>query len=463
MNLSMPDVFNPSFDFTPLRTLPEGAAAARILTAALREVDPYAAVARVLQRDGSILRVNGCLYDISAMRRVLVIGAGKAALPMAQAALDALRHASPSGLLITKDGHGSGSLGRVEVCQASHPVPDERGLAHTRRLLGMLQGLTPADLVIALVSGGASALLTAPVPGVSLADLRRLTDLLLRSGADIGQVNTVRKHLDAVKGGGLARACFPAQVAALVLSDVLGDPLESIASGPLAPDAGTFEDAWQILENFNLLAETPAGILAHLQAGRQGKVPETARVGDPVFDKVQSCVVAGNLAAARAARDQAGREGYHALLLTSYLQGEASQAGIFLAALARQMHTPVPPLPTPACFILGGETTVSVRGNGRGGRNQELALGAVPGLAGLADTLLVTLATDGGDGPTDAAGAFVSGGTLAAARAAGLDVRDALKRNDAYTFFDALGGLLRTGPTRTNVNDLALLMVGGRD
>jgi hydroxypyruvate reductase len=299
--------------------------------------------------------------------------------------------------------------------------------------------------------------MTAPVGDISLGDLQGLTTLLLGCGASIDEINTLRKHLDQVKGGKLARLAAPAQVITLILSDVVGDPLDVIASGPTVPDPTTFAVAWGILDRYNLLERTPTSILAYLRRGLLGEVPETPKGGDSVFMGVQNVVVGNNRLAARAALAEAEALGFHSLLLTTYLQGEARQAGRFLAAIARQLASDAPPLPRPACIVCGGETTVTLSGDGQGGRNQEVALGAVAEMAGLNDIALVTLATDGGDGPTDAAGAVVTGETLFRASARGLLPADFLARNDSYHFFAALEDLFKTGPTQTNVNDLALV------
>lgn len=433
----------------------------RVLAAGLDAVDPERVVRTALRREGQTLWCGETAYPLRKYQRIVLIGFGKAAVPMTCSVMGLLNDCDVSGLVITKEGHlaGKTSCAKVEFLEAAHPIPDERGVQHTRKILSLVRDMQADDLVICLISGGGSALLTAPVEGVLLEDFRSLTDLLLRSGADIQQLNIVRKHLDAVKGGGLARAVFPAQLITLVLSDVLGDDPGMIASGPTVPDTSTFAQAWAVLEKYGLLQQVPSNVAAYLRAGALGKKPETLKAGDPIFERMRTRVIASNIHAASAAAHQAKLEGFHTQILTTHLQGEARQAGQFLAAIAQQFQTECPPLKRPACLILGGETTVTVHGNGLGGRNQELALGAVAGLADLPGVLLVTLATDGGDGPTDAAGAIVTGETLARGQTAGLDVNDFLNRNDAYHYFDLLGNLLRTGPTQTNVNDLTLLFV----
>jgi hydroxypyruvate reductase len=299
------------------------------------------------------------------------------------------------------------------------------------------------------------------VTGVQLAEVQQLTGLLLGCGASINEINTLRKHLEQLKGGGLARMAAPATLATLVLSDVVGNPLDVIASGPTVPDSSSFGDAYAVLEQYGLTEQAPTALLRHLRAGVDGEIADTPKAGDPLFARVQNVVIGSNQQAAAAALEAARAAGMHTLLLSTFVQGEAREVGRVLAAVARQLASDgadiAAPLPRPACVVLGGETTVTLRGSGRGGRNQELALGAVNDMAGLRDVALVALATDGGDGPTDAAGAVVTGETLERARGLGISTQLHLGRNDAYPFFDMLDDLLRPGPTETNVNDLAFV------
>jgi len=457
-----------------LRAAPWGAAVARILAAALGAVDPAAAVHRHLHRAGDLLRAGDQTYDLRAYQRVFVVGAGKAGAPMARAAAEVLNDRLTDGVMVVK-GYDEGAQGRggagatvsppvtpsprhpVTLVEAGHPIPDERGVAGARRIAQLLEQATERDLVIALISGGGSALLTLPAAGIGLAELQTLTSILLRCGANINEINTLRKHLDQVKGGGLARLAHPASVITLVLSDVVGNPLDVIGSGPTVPDTSSFADAYAVLERYGVVADAPAPIVDRLRQGMAGQIAETPKPGDPRFARVHNLIVGSNLQAAEAALAAARATGFNTLLLTTYLQAEAREAGRMLAAIARELASSGHPLPRPACIVVGGETTVTLRGTGRGGRNQELALAAVADLAGLPDLALVALATDGGDGPTDAAGAVVTGATLDRARALGLDPAAHLARNDAYPFFAALGDLLRPGPTETNVNDLAFL------
>ncbi|HXF60504.1 MAG TPA: DUF4147 domain-containing protein, partial [Caldilineaceae bacterium] len=328
------------------------------------------------------------------------------------------------------------------------------------RLLALVEEAGPDDLVIALLSGGGSALLVAPAPGISLADLQAMTDALLASGATIHEINCLRKHCESLKGGQLARAVAPANLLTLALSDVVGSPLDVIASGPTVPDATTWDDAWAIVRRYDLAEKLPHSILARLQAGREGRLPDTPKAGDPIFARSHTLVVADNRVAALAAAGRAAELGYNPLLLTTYLEGEAAQVARVAVALAREVQAHGQPVAPPACLILGGETTVTLGSNpGRGGRNQELALAAALALDGSQGITIASLATDGTDGPTDSAGGLADGGTVARGRALGLDPEDHLRRHDAYPYLRATHDLLLTGPTQTNVNDLVFVFV----
>jgi glycerate 2-kinase len=438
---------------SPLPPDQQRALARDVLAAALAAVAPDAAVRRHVSRDGNRLLADERAYDLPTTRRIVVIGAGKASGLMAQAVEELLGDRIYAGLVVVKDGHLV-PTSRVVLREAAHPLPDARGVAATAEIVALLHGLTADDLVVLLLSGGGSALIEQPASSLTLDDLQATTDLLLRAGAPINELNAVRKHLSMVKGGGLARAAAPARVLALVLSDVVGSPLDVIASGPAAPDPSTYAEAVAVLDRYTLVDRVPLAVAAHLQAGAAGQRPETPKTGDRVFGDVHHVVVGSNAQAADAAIDRARELGLNALLLSTYVEGEAREVGRMLAALAREMSTSGRPLARPACLVLGGETTVTVRGVGLGGRNQEVALGAVPGLAGLPNTLVLAAATDGGDGPTDAAGAWADGTTHERALTCHLDPAAFLAWSDAYHFFRPLGDLLVTGPTLTNVNDL---------
>jgi hydroxypyruvate reductase len=432
-----------------------------LVRAALSAVDPAAAVKRHLALRGEELLLDGRpLADLAATGRVLVVGGGKAALPMALACEELLGPRISDGLVITKRGQGEGRRPRrIQVLEAGHPVPDAGGVRATARMLALLSGLDEQDLVLCLISGGGSALMTLPVPGVSLAHLEQVNDLLLAAGAPIEAVNAVRKHLSQLKGGRLAALAAPARVGSLILSDVVGNPLDVIASGPTAPDSSTFDAALAVLQRFGLLAEVPPPVLEHLRAGAAGEREETLKPGDPRLARVDNAIVGSNARAAAAAAARARELGFSALVLSTHVQGEAREVARVYAAVLRELALAGRPLPRPACVVAGGETTVTLRRRGgRGGRNQELALAAALDLQGLRDVALVALATDGTDGPTDAGGALADGSTVARARALGLEPRAHLDGNDAYPLFEALGDLLLLGPTGTNVNDITLLL-----
>ena len=434
-------------------------AAAKILAEAIRAVDPGAATGRAIVRTSTGVRIAGRTYRLRDHAKVIVVGAGKASAPMARAAERALGRRITAGLVTAARGPRD-RPSRIIVREAAHPVPDAAGEAAAREMLALVCGLGPDDLVLCLLSGGGSALLPLPRDGLSLQDLAETTNLLLRSGADIVELNTVRKHLSAIAGGQLARGAAPARVATLAISDVVGSPPDAIASGPTVPDPTTFADALAVLDRYGVAARVPAAVRGVLERGRDGAIPDTPKPGDPVFREAAMTIVADNLAAARAAATAARAAGFHALLLSTYLEGEARHAGRVLAGIARQIAATGDPVRRPACVVCGGETTVTVTGGGRGGRNQELALAAAAAIAGVPDTLIVGFATDGRDGPTDAAGGAVDGATLARARRAGLDPARRLRNNDAYPLLRTTGDLITTGPTGTNVADLALVLCG---
>jgi len=426
-----------------------------VFRAALEAVDPEALVARAVERraDGALRLVEETLPPSS---RLVVLAAGKAACAMARGLESVAGDRIARGLAVTKDGHAL-PLRRLDVVEAAHPVPDARCASAARAALALAEGVRGDETLVVLLSGGASALLTGPQPGLRQEDLSATTALLLAAGADIDELNAVRKHLGVVSGGRLASAARGARVVALVLSDVIGDRLDVIASGPCSGDPTSFGDALSALERHDLLARVPPRIRAQLEAGARGEKAETPKPGDPALAAARAYVLAGNADALAGARREAERRGFRTTLVSPALAGEARVAGRRLAALARAVEGA-----EPVVLLAGGETTVTVRGDGRGGRNQELALAAAVTLDGVSGVTLLAAGTDGTDGPTDAAGAFADGSTLARGTAAGCDARAALARNDSYGFFAREGGLLRTGPTRTNVMDLALVLCAPR-
>ncbi len=435
-----------------------------IFEASIKAVSPGEAVKRHLRIEESVLLLKQALGDdeklnLDQFHRVFIIGGGKASAPMAGAVEGLLGRRVAGGAVVVKYGHGE-PLERTEIYEAGHPVPDEAGLAGAQHIMEVLSKTGEKDLIICLLSGGGSALLPLPVEGVTLEEKQEMTRLLLACGADIRETNTVRKHISRIKGGQLARAAYPSPVVNLILSDVIGDDLDVIASGPTVPDRSTFSDMMAVLNKYKLMNQTPRSIIEYMHQGLAGRVPETPKPGDPVFSRVLNRIVGSNIMALQAAAQEAATRGYRTLILSSSIDGEAREISRMHAAIAREIRTTGNPLQPPACVISGGETTVTMTGRGLGGRNMELALAAAPIIEGIEDLLILSAGTDGTDGPTDAAGAWVDGATLIRARKLGLDHRQDLRDNNSYPFFQALGDLLITGPTRTNVMDIRLILVG---
>jgi hydroxypyruvate reductase len=428
-----------------------------IFHAALDAADPRAAVHRAMQRDGNCLHVTAREYDLAHVRRIFVIGFGKASAAMAQAVEEMLGDKIARGAVNVKYGHVA-PLRQVQLQEAGHPLLDANGLLGTQKILDVLRDATPDDLVVCLISGGGSALLELPVAGVTLDDMRAMTDALLRSGATINELNTLRKHLSQVKGGQLARRAH-APIISLILSDVIGSPLDTIASGPTAPDSTTFADALDVIVRRGVREQLPRVIVEHVERGARGEIVDTPKIDDPIFARAQYVIIADGEIACNAAKRAARERGFNTLLLSTFVQGEAREVAKVLAAIAKEIVELDRPAARPACVIAGGETTVTVRGKGKGGRNQELALAAALEIAGMRKVVVLSGGTDGTDGPTDAAGAIADGETIARASAQGLDARAFLANNDAYHFFQPLGDLIITGPTKTNVNDVILVLV----
>jgi glycerate 2-kinase len=429
---------------------------ARLFDAALKAVDPYRALLRETRiRQGTFL-VGPHRYRLSRYHRIVAIGAGKASARMAQGLERVLGARLVAGLVVVKYGHGL-PTNTVRVIEAAHPVPDRAGLEAGRQLLDLAGSLTRNDLLIVLLSGGASSLLPAPAEGLTLEDKQEATQLLLRCGATIQEINTVRKHLSSLKGGRLA-AATKAHVLTLALSDVIGDDLGTIGSGPTAPDDTTFAEAWGIVQQYRLSTRISPSVRRHLLEGKRGRKPETPASGAALFKRVQHHLIGSNKSAVEAASRAAARSGFRTMVATSTLTGEAKEVAKVFGAVGREIAGCGRPLRAPCCFLAGGELTVAVSGSGRGGRAQEFALAASREIAGLEKIWVAGFATDGSDGPTDVAGAVVDGQTVTKAARKGLDVADALLHNDAYTFFKQAGGHIWTGPTGTNVNDLYLLL-----
>jgi len=415
-----------------------------IFRAALAAADPAKAVAGRLER-----------LDVARYRNIYVIGSGKAGASMALAAERVLGRRITAGLVNVKYGHVA-KLRRIELNECGHPVPDERGVAGAERIAGIASAAQKDDLVVCLISGGGSALLPLPAAPVTLEEKQSVTRLLLACGADIHEINTVRKHISRIKGGQLARLAAPAAVEALLLSDVIGDDLDVIGSGPTAPDASTFADAVRILEKYDIFGRVPVSVRERIEEGQRGEIPETPKPGDAVFRRVRNSIVGSNrLALDRAAR-RARELGFRTLVLASEIQGETREIARMHAAIAREVVRCSQPVKPPACLITGGETTVTIKGGGLGGRNQEFVLAAAIDIAGLPNVVVFSAGTDGSDGPTDAAGAVADGDTLRR----NPDAQRFLDANDSYRYFESLDDLVITGPTNTNVMDVRIVLIG---
>jgi glycerate 2-kinase len=423
-----------------------------IFYAALRSVDPYELVKSEAGRIRTAFQTDGC-------KKLLVIGFGKGACPMAKAAEDGLTGFIDKGVVITKYGHCEGySPEVVSIIEAGHPVPDENGVRGAEEIMGLLGDADERTMIVCLISGGGSALLVSPARGITIAEKKLITGQLLKSGAEIQELNAVRKHISRVKGGRLARLAYPAKMVSLILSDVIGDSLDVIASGPTSADPTTFSDALGVIEKYDLIAEAPGSILRVLRDGEKGLVPETPKEGDKVFERVENIVIGSNKKALAAAKEKAEELGLPVKIISEAVRGEAGEVGKWLAekAFAEKKDGS---RRNPLCMISGGETTVTVRGGGLGGRNMELALAFAMEIRRVGGITLLSAGTDGTDGPTDAAGAFADGDTIPIAEKAGLDPAEFLQNNDSYRFFTKAGGLFKTGPTGTNVMDIQIAVI----
>jgi glycerate 2-kinase len=437
--------------------------ATEIFLRAVSAVDPSKRLREMITVEQDTLRVkidehSEDLFHLKAFKNIFLIGTGKASASMARTMEDLLTDRISSGVITTKLGHRL-PLKRTELIEAGHPIPDRNGLEGAHRIRSLLKNSGPEDLVLIVLSGGGSALLPLPVEGITLEEKQEVTQLLLDCGADIKEINTVRKHISQIKGGWLARWAYPSTVLAFILSDVVGDPLDVIGSGPTVPDPSTFEDAWEILRKYNLIREVAPSIQKYLQLGREGRVQETPKPGESAFEKVHNILMGTNILALRAAQQEASSHGFHTLILSSSIVGETREVARFHAAIAKEVMTSGNPIPKPACIISGGETTVTIRGRGRGGRNQEFALAGALEIQGLETVVLLSGGTDGTDGPTDAAGAVADYTTVKRALAMGLHPKAHLEGNDTYPFFEKLRDLLITGPTQTNVMDVRVLLI----
>ena len=429
-----------------------------IFEAGIKAVNPYQAVKHHLKGEGDFLYLPNHTFNLSAFKNIYVIGAGKASAYMAVALEEILGERLKGGLIIVKYGHGA-HLKKVKIIEAGHPIPDENGLCGARALVTLAQGFAKEDLVFCVISGGGSALLPLPVGGISLKEKQDTTKALLRCGAPIHEINSIRKHLSQIKGGGLARVVYPATLVSLIISDVIGNELGVIASGPTVADTSTFFECRKILERYHLLSSIPRAVRSHILKGAREKIQETPKPGSAIFKKTINQIIGSNIQCLEAAEKKAKEMGYNTLLLSSFVQGETREVAKMQAAILKEVITSGQPIPRPACVISGGETTVTIHGKGKGGRNQEFALACGIEIAGLKGTAVFSAGTDGTDGPTDAAGAYADWKMAGRAKKLGLDPYRYLDNNDSFHFFEQLNDLIITGPTKTNVMDLMLLLI----
>lgn len=428
-----------------------------IFQSALRAADPLEAVQAEVRLEKDQLIIDKRHYDLKNFRNIFVIGAGKGSARMAQAMEKILGARITEGLIVVKYGY-TAPLRKIKIHEAAHPIPDRKGLSGANKIIKLARRAGDNDLILNLVSGGGSALLPAPHKGIPLKDKQNFTDLLLRSGVTITEINAIRKHLSRIKGGHLARMAYPSTMISLILSDIIGDPVDSIASGPTSPDNTTFSDCLEILKKYQILKRTPSSVLKILRNGAKGKIEETPMRDDPCFRKTQNFIVGNNFKSLEAALQKAKILGYRSLILSSMMKGETREVALAHSAILKEILRSGNPVKSPACLISGGETTVTIRGRGCGGRNQEFVLAAALDMDKYKNAVVLSAGTDGTDGPTDAAGAIADNLTVSRARKLQMDPRRHLDNNDSYPFFRQLNDLIMTGPTNTNVMDVRILL-----
>ena len=432
--------------------------AVNIFYAGLQAVEPNNSVKKYCRLEGDNLFIKNKKYDLTRFNNLFIVGAGKATAPMASALEDILGNRIKTGIINVKYEHVT-ELNHIIQIEAGHPVPDNNGQKGAQAILDLVKDAGKDDLALCLVSGGGSALLPLPFSGLTLKDKQETTKVLLSCGATIHEINAIRKHTSMIKGGWLAHTAYPAELISLILSDVIGDDLDIIASELTVPDPNTFQDCVQIIKKYNILNKIPKAIASHIAAGVSGKVPETPKPGNPIFDNTHSLIIGSNFEAVIAAKRKAESIGYNTLILSSMIEGETRDVAQVHGAIAKEINKTGNPLPIPACILSGGETTVTLKGKGRGGRNQEFALATAIDIAGMESIVALSAGTDGTDGPTNAAGAIADTNTIKKALASGLDPNNFLSNNDSYNFFNKLGDLFITGPTNTNVMDLRIIIV----
>ncbi|MFC1867132.1 glycerate kinase [Thermodesulfobacteriota bacterium] len=437
--------------------------ALNLFNASLRQVNPYEAIRRFVRVDGNTLILGRegqpqTELDLGDYQQIFLVGGGKATAPMAKAMEDILGDRIDRGIINVKYGFTE-KLSFTEIIEADHPLPDRNGVAGTRKILDLLDNAGEKDLIFSLISGGGSALLPHPAGQISLEEKQAVTKNLLECGASIDEINSIRKHISASKGGQMARTAYPATTVNLMLSDVVGDRMDVIASGPFVPDMSTFRESWQIFEKYRL-EDIPVNVRDHLKRGMEGSVPETPKEGESIFDRVFNFVIGSNIHALEAAGVEAEKSGYNTLILSSMIEGETRDVARVHTAIVREILKTGRPVDPPCCIISGGETTVTIRGKGLGGRNQQFCLVAAAEIADLAPRVVILSGgTDGNDGPTDAAGAIVDPLTIKRGIEKGMDSSEYLSNNDSYHFFEKINELLITGPTNTNVMDVRIILV----
>ncbi len=428
------------------------------MDAALEAANPRTIIKKHVKVHSNRLIVDGLTYSLKRYRRILVIGAGKASGRIGEEIEKLLGPKIAQGIVIVPDYLKPWPKGRrITYVGASHPIPTEKTVRQTAQLVRLAESAGKEDLTIMLLSGGASSLMELPLSGLTLQDMRKTTDLLLKSGATIQEINSVRKHLSKVKGGRLAEIVRDTHLLTLIISDVISDELDAIGSGPTAPDPATYKDAKRVLQKYNIWSKVPARVRKTIERGINGGLPETPKSGDRAFRNVQNIIVGTNRQSCEEAVRRLKRSGYGASIFTTHLVGEAREAGSILGSVLTDMQNNRRPTSWPVALVCGGETTVTIRGDGKGGRNQELALAASLAIDGTRNMVVGSLATDGVDGPTDAAGAIVDGTTVSRGRKLGMSAEDYLRNNDSYSFLKRTGDLVMTGPTGTNVNDVMIL------
>lgn len=432
----------------------------KIFRACIEAVDPVRCVKRYLGLEKNELKVQGmATFDLNSFDRIIVIGAGKASAGMAQGVEELLGNRISQGLVVVKYDHVM-PLKYIEIIEAGHPTPDIQGAMAAEKIVALLKETNEQDLIISCISGGGSALLTLPGQGLELEDKQRVTEALLRAGADINEINTVRKHISGIKGGRLAKLCERSTVINLMISDVVGDDPGTIASGPFSIDPTTFEQARAVLERHGLLNKSQPRILDYIEKGCNGEIPETLKPGDPIFNNIHNKIIGSNITALYSGKEMALSLGYNSIILSSSITGDTSEAAAFHSAIAREIRSSGNPIAHPACVLSGGETTVRVTGGGKGGRNQQFALASLNAVSEIPDCSILSAGSDGTDGPTDAAGSIIDTSSLIRAKSMGLEPEDFLSESDSYNFFSKLGDLFKTGPTGVNVMDLRIILIG---